>query len=172
MIDRRAFLKAGGLSLFTVGAGPSFLARAARATASRSSSGEPSEGAGSPESSTSPSSSTLRITALLHKASALGMHPTPGPLRHLELGTEAIESQRMHDAIDLLGGSSHGVRVANIALHGFDVEAFQRPVVTGLSDHSADRFPPREERPHHVVAEQSGRSGDQCCHATNSPFPW
>ena len=31
MIDRRAFLKTSGLSLFTIGAGPSFLARAALA---------------------------------------------------------------------------------------------------------------------------------------------
>jgi hypothetical protein len=31
MIDRRAFLKSGGVALFTLGAGPSFLARAALA---------------------------------------------------------------------------------------------------------------------------------------------
>lgn len=37
MIDRRAFLKAGGLTLFTLGAGPSFLERAALASTSSSS---------------------------------------------------------------------------------------------------------------------------------------
>ncbi len=33
MMDRRAFLKSGGIALFTLGAGPSFLARVARASA-------------------------------------------------------------------------------------------------------------------------------------------
>lgn len=37
MLDRRAFLKSGGIALLTLGAGPSFLARAAQASASAAS---------------------------------------------------------------------------------------------------------------------------------------